>query len=434
MLSTFVARCALLALLAFPAAARDTLRIHGSNTIGEALMPALIEAWLEAQGCGQPVRRPVGPVELRIEATCNGSPSSVEIQAHGSGTGISGLVAGRADLAMLSRPITPAELDLARPHLGALDTPAHEIVIALDGLAIIVHPSNPIASLSRAQVRAVFSGRIRDWSELGRRPGVIARHARDDRSGTWDSFRSMVLQEAPLAPGTRRYESTAALAAAVASDPDAIGFVGLAGVGRAKALAISDGATPVQPERFEVAVEDYPLSRRLYLYAGDRSLPALQSLLAFMLGEVGQGVVERVGFVSQNIEALAVAPRANATVEYRELVAGAERLSLNFRFPAGVVWLDSKAARDFERLAAYMREPSRRHRELILLGFADASEANPYHAYAFSADRADFVAEQLSLRGVPVRRMRGLGGTSPVADNGDEAGRRRNRRVEVWLR
>lgn len=193
----------------------------------------------------------------------------VELHSHGSSTGFTDLLAGRADLAMSSRPITDEE----RQRLGEV----REIVIALDGLAIIVRPSNALAQIKLRELRRVFAGEINDWSQLGGRPGRIALHARDDRSGTYDTFRSLVLGSAPLSRQAQRYESTEALAAAVARDPNAIGFVGLAGV---RALAVADGAQARAPSAREVAVENYALARRLFLYAPARIDARLQSLLA----------------------------------------------------------------------------------------------------------------------------------------------------------
>src|SRR5690606_39821510 len=108
----------------------------------------------------------------------------VSVAAHGSGTGFVGLQDGSADLAASSRPIKGGEAE-ALKGLGDLRSLDGEQVIAIDGLAIIVHPRNPIASLTTAQLAAVFAGEIRDWSALGGTPGAISLYARDDKSGTY---------------------------------------------------------------------------------------------------------------------------------------------------------------------------------------------------------------------------------------------------------
>ncbi|MFY8135057.1 MAG: substrate-binding domain-containing protein [Aquimonas sp.] len=399
------------------------LRIHGSNTVGERLMPALVEAWLGEQGHGALRREPQALDEMTIHT---GDGFRVQLHAHGSSTGFADLEARRADLAMSSRPITEAE----RARLGAV----REVVIALDGLAIIVHPANPLRQMELRDVRRVFAGELSDWSQLGRSGGRIALHARDDRSGTYDTFRSLVLGSAPLSPRALRYESTDALAAAVARDPNAIGFVGLAGVQGVRALAVADGALAREPSAREVAVEDYALARRLFLYAPAGEDARLESLLAFVLSDAGQRIVEQTGFVSQRVQAFAPELSAEVPPTYRQLVQGARRLSLNLRFDEGSIGPDSKALADLERLAEFMRQPSQQGRELLLIGFADAGEVTPLQAEALSNDRADQVADRMEALGLRPRTVRGLGGQLLLSSDDSQRGRARNRRGEVWLR
>jgi phosphate transport system substrate-binding protein len=296
-----------------------------------------------------------------------------------------------------------------------------------------VHPGNRVSTLTVDQVRALFSGRVRDWSQVGGAPGPVVLHARDDRSGTFDTFKSLVMGEAALSAAATRYESTEQLAAAVAADPQAIGFVGLAGVGSAKPLALSErGTVPMAPTALSVATEDYVLARRLFLYSAARPRAEVQALIDFALGPSGQQVVADVGFVPQDIRALD--QRAPEHQDYRALVAGARRLSLNFRFGEGAAVLDNKAVEDIERLTRFMSAPRQGGHELLLIGFADRSEATPYLALSLSNDRVDLVAAELRTKGLRVARQRRLGQIAPVASNDTLQGRLRNRRVEVWIR
>jgi phosphate transport system substrate-binding protein len=144
-------------------------------------------------------------------------------------------------------------------------------------------------------------------------------------------------------------------------------------------------------------------------------------------------VVADSGFVSQEI----ISGALNAGVahaEYHQLVKGAERLSLNFRFHQGSALLDNKARRDILRLADYLEREENRQRELILVGFSDNNEAIPLHSLGLSIQRADGVADVLLSQGVAPRRVRGYGPAVTVASNASSHGREKNRRVEVWLR
>lgn len=416
---------------ATPAAAQ-TLRVHGSNTIGARLAPSLAEAWLRARGFERIERESVAAEELTLRATRGDERVVVELRAHGTSTGFADLASGAADIAMASRPANEADVARAAAS-GRLDTPAQEAVIALDGIAVIVHPSNPLRTASLAQVRAIFSGGLRDWSQLGGAAGPIALHARDENSGTWETFRTLVLGDAVLHPKARRYESTQALAGAVAKDPRAIGFVGVSGIGAARALAIEEAGHALEPAAFTVAVEDYALSRRLFFYLPADASALARDFVEFTLSPEGQHVVETTGFVAQRIQPYRVEARSDAPDEYLALVHGARRLSVNFRFGAGSRLLDGKVMRDVDRLADFMRQPENRDVPLMLLGFVDESEASPYLATTLSNDRVDLVARLLQERGVGARRSRGMGGAAPVADNGTPQGRQRNRRVEVWI-
>lgn len=414
------------------AACAQDLRIHGSNTVGEALAPRILEAWSRSIGAGEPVLSRPASGEVLFEL----GRLQVELHAHGSNTGMADLLAGRADIAMSSRAAFPDEIAAARAGgLGALDGADQEFVIALDGLAIIVHPDNPVRELDLASVRRLFTGAIRDWSQVGGVRGPVRLYARDDRSGTFESFRMLVLGAEALSPRSKRYESTAQLAAQVAGDPAAIGFVGLGGIGAARALAIADtGTEPMPPRATSVAVEDYLLTRRLYLYLRADASPLARRFAAFAVSDAAQPAVAASGFVAQTIRPLATAIPAAAPAEYRNLTAGARRLSVNFRFSTGSSVLDSRATRDLERLIGYLQPLAARPEFRVrLFGFADATESMPLMAVYLANDRVDYVAAKLVARGIPVERARGFGGDMPVAANATAWGRHKNRRVEVWV-
>ena len=172
------------------------LRIHGSNTVGEKLSPALLQTFLRSKGATDIVTvAGKGPDEKALIAKMPGAarPIAVEVFAHGSSTAFADLASGNTDLGQSSRRIKAEEVaTLAEKH-GDLSKPGSEHVIALDGLAIVVHPQNPVSRLEIEQIAAVFSGKVNDWAELGGEPGPIVLYARDDASGTWDTFKNLVL-------------------------------------------------------------------------------------------------------------------------------------------------------------------------------------------------------------------------------------------------
>ncbi|MGL6091031.1 MAG: substrate-binding domain-containing protein, partial [Pseudomonas paracarnis] len=150
------------------------LRIQGSNTIGAALGPALVKGLMEYQGLQDVRAEPgAGVNEQRVVGkTRQGQTVTIEVAAHGSSTGFAALKNNRADLAAASRPIKDSELVDLDP-LGDLKTPGAEHVIAIDGLAIIVNPRNPLNSLNTEQLAQIFNGEVSTWEALGGTGGPI---------------------------------------------------------------------------------------------------------------------------------------------------------------------------------------------------------------------------------------------------------------------
>jgi phosphate transport system substrate-binding protein len=425
------------AALPIPTDNSSVLRIQGSNTIGARLGPALVKGLLEEQGLSA-IRIEAGAAEneQKIVATsADGRSVSIEVAAHGSGTGFSALADGSAELAPSTRPIKDSEVS-SLAALGDLTSREAEQIIALDGLAIILHPSNPLIALTTEQLAQMFAGELSDWAQLGAPPGPISLYARDDKSGTFDTFKELVLSAnaRALAAHAKRYESSEQLSDAVSQDRNAIGFIGLPYIRQAKALAIAAGdSQPMLPTAALIATEDYPLSRRLFLYnQPDLANPWARALVQFAHSPRGQAIVEGSGFIAQNVQAMQVAATAEMPAQYQALTREAQRLSVNFRFQQGSASLDNKALRDLPRLLDYLQAQNKLERKVVLVGFGDAKD-DVARAELLSKLRAMAVRRELSKAGVSFRDIIGLGDELPVAANNADDGRVRNRRVEVWV-
>jgi phosphate transport system substrate-binding protein len=168
------------------------LRLAGSNTLGAKLAPALVEAYFRNKGCANITQKTI-KVEL-IHVTCNleGKQYLASISFKGSGTAFTGLKDGSTDIGMASRKAKPAEV-VSLAGQGDLTSPANEHVVALDGVAIIVNPSNQIPRLNVAQVRSIFAGKIDSFNLVGGPNKEVQTYRRDDKSGTFDSFKSLVM-------------------------------------------------------------------------------------------------------------------------------------------------------------------------------------------------------------------------------------------------
>jgi phosphate transport system substrate-binding protein len=413
------------------------LRLCGSNTIGSDLAPALAESFLKAQGATDTRILP-GPKEdeKNVQGTLPGSGalSVIQIQAHGSDTAFAGLADESCDIGMASRRINTAEIaNLAR--LGDMTSPSNEFVLGLEGIAVIVNRANPLDSISKDRLSRIFSGQITDWSAAGGRAGAIKLYARNDKSGVFDTFESLVLGTGSMAASAQRFEDSAKLSDAVASDVDGIGFVGLPYVRSAKALAVGEqGAAPMIPTLMTVATEDYPLSGRLYLYAPEHPKnPYTRKFIDFVISAAGQDVVGTKGFVTQNVTQQKETVVPGAPAEYKQLTAGAQRLSLDFRFRSGKAELDNKARADLDRVIRFVSDLHYSGGNVMLFGFADSVGAAAANK-TLSENRAHAVGQEFKQRGLNLTTVRGFGSDLPVASNDTEAGREKNRRVEIWVK
>lgn len=290
-------------------------------------------------------------------------------------------------------------------------------------------------SRKAVHLRILASTDITNWPQLGGKDIAIKIYARDEKSGTWDSFKAMVLDshKAKLSESAIRVESSSELSDSVARENGAIGFIGLPYVRHARLIAVasSDKNKAIMPTHFTVGTEDYPLSRRLFFYTPqiNPNIEA-QEFVHFVATERGQSIVEDVGFVPQNIKLGKPFDNDFYPSEMRELTARSERLSINFRFKSGSDELDTKSLNDLDRVARYVdvNAPKR----VQLFGFSD-SEGDSGKGKELSERRAKVVEQLLIQRGIYPLIAKGMGDTAPLAASNTEEGKNINRRVEVWI-
>ncbi len=410
------------------------LRFHGSNTVGAKLIPSLASAFYSQFGSVKLLTRAPLQQEVIVTNAQGIEQKKADIQALGTDYAITGLRQGTADFGMASHQLKESGIT--------------EHVIALDGLAVIIHPSNPVTHLSLSQIAALFSGQIDNWSEVGGRQSLVTLYARDEHSGTYHTFVDLVLKNQPISPQAQRFASSEKLADNVANDPSAIGFIGQAYARLAKPVAIRECDLIYPLTTFAIKTEEYPLARRLYLYTRTGQMDSSMSdFLRYLFSQEGQKIVRKTDFIDLSIESEKATPD-NAIIsqsrfqnainnqqspevlrDYTRTISNLQRLSITFRFETGSATLDSRALADLERLADYQKSLPQQQ-PIWLLGFSD--ERGDYKRNRqLSEQRAQAVAQQLNRLGVWVAATKGYGEEVPVACN-NESGWNKNRRVEVW--
>ncbi len=227
----------------------------------------------------------------------------VSVTGGGSGTGIAALINGTCDIAQASRKIKPKEVERARKA----GIEPIEIVVAWDGIAVIVNPKNPVEKLTLEQLSDIFQGKITDWSQVtSGMSGKIVLLARESTSGTHVFFKERVLQLDGERPDAD-YARTAILAGSnetihgeVASNPKAIGYVGIGFLDDAvKAVAVAERPEGpyVKPTVETILSKEYPIARPLFNYVAGEPKGAVKQYIDFVLSPEGQAVVADIGFV-----------------------------------------------------------------------------------------------------------------------------------------
>lgn len=236
----------------------------------------------------------VGPIAKAFAAYYTKKTGvDVIVSESGSGNGAKSLINSTCDIADMSRAMKPNEVAAAKSK--GVNPVEH--VVALDGIAVIVHPGNRVANLSKKAIRDIYSGKIKNWAKVGGPNASIVMIQRESNSGTQDSFEHLVMGKGM--PISRRAESQAsngAVKSRVASTPSAIGFVGLGYVDSSvKAVAV-DG---IKPTVQTVKDASYPIARPLFMYTNGQPTGDVKAFINLPKTEDGKKMISEIGFVNK---------------------------------------------------------------------------------------------------------------------------------------
>jgi phosphate transport system substrate-binding protein len=221
--------------------------------------------------------------------------TTIQVTGGGSGTGISALINGTTDVCEASRAMKDVEKKQLADKAGA---PPVEITVAKDGLSVYVNDSNPINELTMDQLKAIFTGKVTSWKELGGADSKIIPYSRENSSGTYVFFKEHVLQNADYTPRAQAMPGTAAVVNAVVKEKFGIGYGGAAYAKGIKVLKIKKdaAATPIAPEDKTIKDGTYPLSRPLFFYVRAKPSAEISAFTDWVLSGEGQGIVTKVGY------------------------------------------------------------------------------------------------------------------------------------------
>ena len=251
-----------------PLVAQSEIRIDGSTTVGP-IVDAFVGAFNDK----------IPDLKFSVKKT-------------GSGDGATALIEGRCEIAAMSRFMKTDEYKKA-VDAGKMPIP---FTICMDGVCLIVHPSNPVKQLTKDQVKKIYTGEMKNWKEVGGSDAPIVAISRDTSSGTYEVFHELAMDKAKLGEKVEFANSNPQIFTRVSTTQGAIGYVGLGFVKDGVQAVRYEGVTPTKES---IASGKYKISRPLFLFTN--GYPQLGSPLLdfcnFFLSEAGQEIIEAKGFI-----------------------------------------------------------------------------------------------------------------------------------------
>jgi phosphate transport system substrate-binding protein len=417
-------------------APRAEIRIVGAKGPGEALLPGLFQAFAKSRGLLYEPAQGDDFAAVILDPETRKELAEVSFQPLPAAAAAAALAEGQADL------------QIGYQADGGFGTHS----LAMDALVAIVAPDNPTPEISTVNLARVLAGEVSNWAEIGGpdmplvlhalRPEVDMQQALSDRLG------------APVLAGVL-HGDLESLARGVAADPWAIAITGRSAILPARRIPLTDSCGfPLLPTPLSVKAEDYPLAIPVLLLAPKRRLPLMaREFLSFLRTPIAQEVVAANGYVDRSatrqpmtadglrlINAIQGAGEDVTLADLKRLVNlmdGADRLSLTFRFEDGSSTLDAQSRDNLVDLAQLIASGQFRNEKMVLAGFSDGSGAASANL-ALSVERAARVAQELAavapdLAPEALPMVEGFGEALPMACDETAIGRQLNRRVELWL-
>lgn len=221
----------------------------------------------------------------------------ISVTGGGSGTGVAALINKKCSIANASRAIKGKEIELA----SNAGVDPKRIIVAIDGLSVIVNANNPLKKLSIDEIGKIYRGEVKNWSELGGENLPITLYGRQSNSGTYDFLKEVVLK-GEYSPKMRQMNGNAQIIESVKADKSGIGYVGVGYVKNISGITVLEVArvkngeykSSLVPEN--VISGEYPISRPLYQYVDGKMKQDVKDFILFELSTEGQKIVEEEGF------------------------------------------------------------------------------------------------------------------------------------------
>ena len=417
-------------------APKAMIRIVGASDAGKSLLPPLFAAFAKGRGLGFAAGTEGSSAILSDKATGE-TLAEFSFDAMGSGEAKAAVLSGAAQMMIAAA---------TEPDLGSQ-------AVALDALVPIMAPDNPLPKISTTELAKVLSGQVDNWAQVGGPDMPLVLHGLMADADLQKALSARLGHEVKAAVP---HASLAELAEAVARDPWAIAVTERAALGRARLLPLTDSCGfPLLPSRLAVKAQDYPLTLPVFLLTPRHRMPLVaREFLEFLSSPDAQTAVAAAGYIDRRTErqpmtsdglrlinAIKGAGPETTLEDLQHLVTamdGADRLSLTFRFEGGTTTLDAVSTDSLTDLAQMLEAGLFKGQSLVLAGFSDGSgTAKTNLELAQARAEAVLIALRHLVPGLPQDQLptvESFGEALPMACDETAAGRRLNRRVELWVR
>ena len=414
-------------------APKAVIRFVGAADAGKSLLPHLFAAFALSRGLSYAAGDP----------TVISDPVTGEALAEMS---FEPMAPGPAREAVLSGAAQMVVASVTEPDLGS-----H--AVALDALVPIMAPGNPLPRISTTDLARVLAGEVENWAQVGGPDMPLVLHGLEAGADLQQALSARLGRDVTALVV---HATLGELAEAVAADPWAIAVTERAALGKARLLALTDSCGfPLLPTRLAVKAQDYPLTMPVFFLTPRHRLPLVaREFLEFLSSPEAQGAIARAGYIDRRAErqpmtadglrlinAIKGAGDETTLDDLKRLVAamdGADRLSLTFRFEGGTTTLDATSQNSLTDLAQMLEAGLFKGQALTFAGFSDGSGAAGANVkLAQSRAEAVLAALQALVPGMPedqLPRIEAFGEALPMACDETGAGRRLNRRVELWAK
>ncbi len=209
----------------------------------------------------------------------------ITIAAGGSGVGVQKVGEGMVGIGNTGRALSQAEIE----KFGLKSFP-----FAIDGVAVAVNPENPISELTSSQVQDIFSGKIKNWKDLGGKDAIINLYTRDEASGTREVFWDILLKKGQVDKSANVVASNGAMKLALSKDPNGIGYVGIGHVDKTIKAVKLEGTIPSQQNAAEGS---YKVTRKLYMNTKGEPEGLTKAFVEYVKGPDGAVFIEKSGYI-----------------------------------------------------------------------------------------------------------------------------------------